>query len=66
MKRRVMLVPTPSPPYKCREFWLSDFVKVAALADSLVAEFWLMNFPAESEFNEAMRAYEYAPAVKRN
>jgi hypothetical protein len=45
---------------------LSDFEKAEALADSLEAQFQPVDDPSDpaiSEmFNEAMRAYEYAPA----
>jgi hypothetical protein len=48
---------------------LSDSEKAEALADSLEAQFQPVNDPLSPAvievFNEAMRAYEYAPAIEQ-
>jgi hypothetical protein len=67
MTRRVMRVPTPSLPLQVPGgLALSDSEKAEALGDSLQAQFQLMNDPSDPAgiemLNEAMCAYEYAPA----
>jgi hypothetical protein len=67
MTKRVMRVPTPSPPLLVPGgLALSDSEKAEALADSLEAQFQPLDDPSDSAviemLNEAMRAYEYAPA----
>jgi hypothetical protein len=67
LTRRVMRVPTPSPPlFVPGGLVLSDSEKAEALADSLEAQFQPVNNPSSSAVigvvNEAMRAYEYARA----
>jgi hypothetical protein len=67
MTKRVMRVPTPSPPLQVPGgLALSDSEKAEDLADSLEAKFHLVNDPSDPAViemvNEAMRAYEYAPA----
>jgi hypothetical protein len=62
-----MRVPTPSPPLLVPGgLALSDSEKAEALADSLEAPFQPVNDPSPPAVievvNEAMRAYEYAPA----
>jgi hypothetical protein len=66
MTKRVMRVPTPSPPLQVPGgLALSDSEKAEALADSLEAQFQLVNDPSDPAViemvNEAMRAYVYAP-----
>jgi hypothetical protein len=65
--RRMMRVPTPSPPLLVPgRLTLSDSKKAEALADSLEAQFQPVSDPSSPAVievvNEAMRAYEYAPA----
>jgi hypothetical protein len=67
LTRRMMRVPTPSPPLLVpRGLALSDSEKAVALADSLEAQFQPLNDPSSPAVievvNEAMRAYENAPA----
>jgi hypothetical protein len=67
MTKRVMRVPTPSPPLQVAGgLALSDSEKAEALADSLEAQLQPVNDPSDLAIiemvNEAMRAYEYAPA----
>jgi hypothetical protein len=62
-----MRVPTPSPPLQVPgRLALSDSEKAEALADSLEAQFQPVNDPSNPAVvemvNEAMRAYDYAPA----
>jgi hypothetical protein len=71
MTKRVMRVPTPSPPSKVPgglALWGSD--NAEALADSLEAQFYPANDPSGPAVigmvNRAMRAYEYAPASEPN
>jgi hypothetical protein len=66
-KKRVMRVPTPSPPLLVPGgLALSDSEKAEALTDSLEAQFQLVNDPSDPAViemvNKAMRAYEYVPA----
>jgi hypothetical protein len=65
----MMRVPTPSPPLlEPGGLALSDSEKAEALADSLEAQFQQVNYPSSPAVievvNEAMRAYEYAPACE--
>jgi hypothetical protein len=67
LTRRVMRVPTPSPSLLVPGgLALSDFEKAEALAKSLEAQFQPVNDPSSPAVievvNEAMHAYEYAPA----
>jgi hypothetical protein len=66
MTKRVMRVPTPSTPLQVSGgLALSDSEKAEALADIIEAQFQPVNDPSEPAVemvNEAMRAYEYAPA----
>jgi hypothetical protein len=67
MTKRVMRVPTPSPPLQVPEgLALSDSERAEALVDSLEAQFQPVDDPSDPAFTErvdvAMRAYEYAPA----
>jgi hypothetical protein len=67
MTRRVMINPTPSPPLVTQGgLALSDSEKAEALTDSLGTQIKPVNnptVPAVIEvFNEAMRAFSYAPA----
>jgi hypothetical protein len=67
MKKRVMRVPTPSPPLQGPGgVALSDSEKAEALADSLEAQFQPVDDPSDPAFTELvdveMRAHEYAPA----
>ena len=67
MTRRVMRIPTPSPPLVTPEgLALSDSEKAEAIADSLEAQFQPVNDPSVPAVievvNEAMRAYSFAPA----
>jgi hypothetical protein len=67
MTKRVMRVPTPSPPLQVPGgLVLSDSKNAKALADSLEAQYQPVNDPSDpavtERVNEAMRAYEYAPA----
>jgi hypothetical protein len=67
MTKRVMRVPTPSPPLQGPGgVALSDSEKAEALADSLEAQFQPVDDPSDAAFTEifdvAMRAYEHAPA----
>jgi hypothetical protein len=66
MKKRVMRVPTPSPPLQETEgLALSDSEKAEAMADSLEVQFQPVNYTSDPAVilmvNKAMRAYEYAP-----
>jgi hypothetical protein len=70
MTKRVMRVPTPSPPLQVPGgLAFSDSEKAEALADSLEAQFQPVNDssdPAAIEMvNKAMRAYEYVPSSER-
>jgi len=61
MTKRVMRIPTPSPPLVTPgRLALSDFEKAEALADSLEAQYQPVNDPSVpvviEDFNEAMRA----------
>jgi hypothetical protein len=65
--KRVMRVPTPSPPLLVPGgLALSDSEKAEAIADSLEAQLQPVNDPSDPAViemvNKAMRAYEYAPA----
>jgi hypothetical protein len=66
MTKRVMRVPTPSPPLITQGgLALSDSEKAEALADSLEAQFQPVNDPSDPaviEVGEALQAYSYAPA----
>jgi hypothetical protein len=67
MAKRVMRVPTFSLPLQVPGgLALSDSEKAESLADSVEAQFQLVNDPSDPAvidmINEAMRAYEYAPA----
>jgi hypothetical protein len=69
--KRVMRVPTPSPPLQePGGLALSDSEKAEDLADSHQVQFELVNDPsgpaAIEMVGEAMRAYEYVPQVNRN
>jgi hypothetical protein len=71
MTRRAMKNPTPPPPLVTPGgLALSDSEKAEALADSPEAQFHPVNdppLPAVIEvFNEAMRAYSFAPARQPN
>jgi hypothetical protein len=71
MTKGVMRVPTPSSPLQVPGGpALLDSENAEALAHSLVAHFQPVNDPSDlpvvEMFNEAMRAYEYAPQVNRN
>jgi hypothetical protein len=64
----VMRVPTPSTPLQVPGgLALSDSEKAEALVDCLEAHFQPVNDPSDPAVlemvNEAMRAYEYAPAI---
>jgi hypothetical protein len=65
--KRVMRVPTPSPPLQVPEgLALSDSERAKALVDSLEAQFQPVDDQSHPAFPEmvgvAMRPYEYAPA----
>jgi hypothetical protein len=67
MTRRVMKIPTPSPPpVQARGLALSVSEKAEVLADSLESQFHPVDdpfVPAVIEVvTEAMQAYSYAPA----
>jgi hypothetical protein len=67
LTRRVMGVPTPSPPLLVPGgLALCDSERAEALADSLEAQFQPINDPSSPAVievvYEAMHAYEYAPA----
>jgi hypothetical protein len=67
LTKRVMRVPTPSPPLLAPGgLALSDCEKAEALADSLEAQFQAVNDPSSPAVFEAVdevkRAYKYAPA----
>jgi hypothetical protein len=67
MTRRVMKVPTPSPPVVTPGgIALSDPEKAEALADSLESQFQPVNDPSDptiiEKVDEALQAYSYAPA----
>jgi hypothetical protein len=67
MTKRVMRIPTPSPPLVTPGgLALSDSEKAEALADSLAAQFQPVNdpsVPATIEVvHEAMRSYSFTPA----
>jgi hypothetical protein len=67
MTKRVMRVPTSSPPLQVPEgLALSDSENVEALADSLEAQFQPVSDPSDptvtETVSEAMRAYEYSSA----
>ena len=67
MTKRVMRVPTPSPPLVTQGvFALSDSEKAEALADSLEAKFQPVNDPSDPAViemvDEALQAYYFAPA----
>jgi hypothetical protein len=67
MTKRVMRVPTPSPPLQVPEgLALSDSEGAEALADRLEAQFQPVDDPSDPTFTERvdmeMRAYEYEPA----
>jgi hypothetical protein len=66
MTKRVMRVPTPSPPLQGPGLAVSDSEKAEAMVDSLEAQFQPVDDPSDLAFTEmvdvAMRAYEYAPA----
>jgi hypothetical protein len=67
MTKRVMRVPTPSPPLqRPGGLALSHSEKAEAPADSLEAQFQPVDDPSDPAFTEMvdveMRAYEYAPA----
>jgi hypothetical protein len=70
LTKRVIRVPTPSPPLLVRGgLALSDSEKAEVLADCLEAQIQAVNDPSSpaviEAFEEAMRAYEYAPANKQ-
>ena len=58
MTRRVMSIPTPSPPFVTPGLDLSDSEKAKALAESLLVQFQPVNDPSEPAVievvNEAM------------
>jgi len=67
MTRRVMRIPTPSPPLVTPGgLAVSDSEKAEALADSLEAQFQPVNNPSVPAVvevvNEALRSYSFAPA----
>jgi hypothetical protein len=67
MARRVMRVPTPSPPLVSPGGTaLSDHEKAEALADSLESQFQPVNHPSDSavikKVTKALQAYSYVPA----
>jgi hypothetical protein len=67
MTRRVLRVPTPSPPLVTPGgIALSDPEKTEALADSLESQFQPENDPSDAtiiqKITEALPAYCYAPA----
>jgi hypothetical protein len=67
MKKRVMRVPTPSPPLQGPGgLALSDSEKAEVLADRLEAQFQPVDDPSDPAFTERvdmeMRAYEYVSA----
>jgi hypothetical protein len=67
MTKRVMRVPTPSPPLVTQGgLALSYSQKAEALADGLEAQFQQVNDPPDPEViemvGEALEAYSYAPA----
>jgi hypothetical protein len=67
MAKRVMRVPTPSPPLVTQGgLALSDSEKAGALADSPEAQFQPVNDPSDPAdiemVGEALQAYSYAPA----
>jgi hypothetical protein len=69
MTKIVMPVPTPSSPLQVPGgLSLSDSENSEALADSLVTQFQPLNDPSDpaviEKVNEAMRAYDYAPAYE--
>ena len=71
MTKRVMRIPTPSPPLVTPEHqgdYLLDCEKAEALADRLEAQFQLINDPLVSAaiemIKEVMQAYFLAPASK--
>jgi hypothetical protein len=66
VNKRVMQVPTPSPPLQVPGgLALSDSEKAEALADRREAQFQPVNGPSDPAVfemvNKAMRAYEYVP-----
>ena len=67
MTRRVMRIPTPSPPLVTPGgLALLVSEKAEALTDSLEAQFQPVNDPAVIEVNAAKRAYSFAPASEPN
>jgi hypothetical protein len=69
--RRVIRIPTPSPPLVTPGgLALSDFENAEALADSLEAQFQPVNDPSVPAgievVNEATRAYSFVPASEPN
>jgi hypothetical protein len=67
MTKRVMRVPTPSPPLVTQGgLALSDSEKPEALADSLEAQLQPVNDPSNpaviEKVGEALQAFSYAPA----
>ena len=67
MTKRVMRVPTPSPPLVTQGgLALSVSEKAEALADSLEAQFQPINYPSDPAViemvGEALLAYSYEPA----
>jgi hypothetical protein len=67
MTRRVMRIPTPSPPlFTTGGIALCDSEKAEALADSLESQFQPVNAPSDpavtENVTEALQAYSYAPA----
>jgi hypothetical protein len=67
MTRRVMRIPTPSPPLVTPGGnALSDSEKAETLADSLESQFQTVNDPSDptviEKVTEALHAYSYAPA----
>jgi hypothetical protein len=67
MTRRVMRVPTPSPPLVTPgRFSLSDSEKAEALVDSLEVQFQPVNDPSDPAVIEmvdkALQAYSFSPA----
>jgi hypothetical protein len=67
MTRRVMRIPTPSPPLVTPGGTaLSDSEKAEALADGLESQFQPVNDPSDptviEKITQALQAYSYAPA----